>query len=109
LDEVQVEKIVHTQAGETIKHPMLVATMCARCAWVSDGSMKVPIWKWLILKEKGAHSKQFFLRIEQAGLKMRLAQINQELDRKETLIRVDPKFREQVRMARILEDRKRQI
>jgi len=66
--------------------------------------MKIPIWKWLMLKGKGTHSKQFFLRIEQAGLKLRLAQISQELDKKDTLIRVDPKFREQVRLARSFED-----
>lgn len=101
LDEVQVEKVVHTQSGETFKHSACVATMCARCAWVADGAMKIPIWKWLAIKEKSYHSREFFLNNERAGLKLRLAQIDFELNKRKTLVFDDRNFRKHVAMINV--------
>lgn len=100
LDEIQSEKIVHTAAGETFKWPSLVATMCVRCAWVADGESKMPIWKWLHSRGKGGASREFLLKNEQAGLRIRLAEIERELRPRETLHFDDKKFRDMVKRVK---------
>ncbi len=97
LDEIQSEKIVHTSSGETFKWPSLVATMCARCAWIADGEFKIPIWKWLHSKGKGGISREILLKNERSGLRIRLAEIERELHPRETLLFEDKKFRDMVK------------
>lgn len=104
LDDVQIEVITHTPSGETIRVPKLSATMCPRCAWVSDGSTRLPVWKWLAKKNKSSTSKQFFLKNEQACLRIRLAEIEQELNSRPTLVFDDPRLKEVVKQMRAGED-----
>jgi hypothetical protein len=85
LDEVQTPRYLHTFSGETFKHPTLIATMCARCAWVADGSVKVPIWKWLKLRGKSTPHRDFLLRNQQRGLRLALAEVESELAPRRTL------------------------
>lgn len=96
LEDVQIDKVFHTHSGEVIKHPKMVATMCSRCAWVSDGNSKLSVWKWLQSKGKGSRGREFFLKNERAGLRIRLAEIEKELSSKKTLVYTDEHFKKAV-------------
>ena len=83
LEFVMLQRYIHTFAGETFSYPRFVATMCSRCAWISEGDEKVPVWKWI----KNLNSeKEFFLKNERAGLLMRISQIEEELKSRPTLM-----------------------